>query len=452
MRRFWPFARRRSRPPASRDARLLNFLSQPLLVEEHGAPDFFSRLPWIAGLFLAGCVGLASVTEVPETAIVQGHVVPAGSVQIIQHLEGGIVAEVDVTEGELVQPDQTLIRLAPAEAASQLNETRALEASLALQAERLRAFTLDRAPDFSGFEDFPNLVADQRSILESQRQGRETQRQVLQARIRQREAQIAAFAKQRKHLEDQVAIVKQLVDMRASLVKQGLVSRISYLDTLRTQSQAREELVGVLGQIAKAQEDLDEAQDSLFELDARLRNDAQTELGRVSAELARVREQLGKVSDRVNRLEVRSPVRGLVKGLLRNAAGGVIRPGEPIMEIVPVDENLVAEVKIVPRDVGHLKVGQRVRIKPTAYDTAMLGSIDGKLDHVSATTFVDDKGQAYYKAKIALEHPYVGNDPARHPILPGMEVTGDIITGQRTLLHYLLKPIYRAFEGGFHER
>lgn len=452
MRRPWPLRKRRDRPPASRDARLLNFLSQPLLVEEHGAPDFFARLPWIAGLFLAGCVLLAAFTDVPQTAVVQGQVAPAGSVQIVQHLEGGIIAAVEVTEGELVAADQILIRLSPAEAASLLNETRSLEAALALQVERLRAFTLDREPDFAGYEGYASLIADQRNILESQRQGRETQRQVLQARIRQRQAQLASLAKQRKHLEDQVQIVKQLVEMRAGLVKQGLVSRISYLDTLRTQSQAREELVGVLGQSAKAQEDLDEAQDTLFELDARLRNEAQTELGKASAELARVREQLSKLNDRVSRLEIRAPARGLVKGLLRNAAGGVIRPGEPLMEIVPVDDTLVAEVKIVPRDIGHLEIGQRVRIKPTAYDTTMLGGIDGRLDHISATTFVDDKGQAFYKARISLDRAYVGDDPGRHPILPGMEVTGDIITGERTLLRYLLKPIYRAFEGGFHER
>jgi HlyD family secretion protein/adhesin transport system membrane fusion protein len=452
MRRLWPFTTPRNRPPASRDARLLNFLSQPLLVEEHGAPDFFRHLPWITGLFLGGCVALAAMTEVPETAMVLGQVVPAGSVQLVQHLEGGIIVSVEVTEGELVEADQTLIRLSPAEAASQLNETRSLEASLALQAERLQAFALDREPDFTGFEAYAHLIADQRTILETQRQGRETQRQVLQSRIRQRQAQLTALSKQRKHLDDQVAIVKQLVEMRANLVKQGLVSRISYLDTLRTYSQAREDLVGVLGQISKAQEDLDEAQDSLFELDARLRNEAQTERGKVASELARVREQLGKLNDRVSRLEVRSPARGLVKGLLRNGAGAVIRPGEPILEIVPVDDTLIAEVRIMPRDVGHLQIGQRVRVKPTAYDTAMLGSIDGRLDHVSATTFVDDRGQAFYKAKIALDRAYAGSDPAHHPILPGMEVTGDIITGRRTLLRYLLKPIYRAFEDAFHER
>ncbi len=437
---------------SSRDARLAKFLSKPLLVEEHSAPRTITSLPWLSTLFIVGCVTLASVTQVSETAVVHGQVAPAGSVQIVQHLEGGIVAEIMVEDGELASAGQPLLRLDAAQAEAERNETRALEASLVLQRERLRAFILDQDPDFTLGNAYPELVADQQNVLTMQRQARNSQQEVLQARIRQRQARLASLENQRQQQEEQVAISSQLVDLRSKLVQKGLVSKVVFLQTLQGHSSARGDLVTIHGQITETQEDLAETEDSLMELGARLRIEAQTELVQKSAELARVRETTRKLDDRVDRLVIRAPTAGIVKGLTKRTIGAVVRPSEEVMQIVPVDDALVAEVRISPRDIGHIKIGQEARVAFTTYDTSTLGVVEGRLDRISASTFVDEQGTVYYKGTIAFDKAYVGGDPGRHHFLPGMQVEGDIVTGQRTLLRYLLKPIYRALESAFHER
>ena len=224
---------------SARDARLAKFLSKPLLVEEHGAPRTVAALPWLIGLFVVGCVTLAGVTHVSETAVVQGQVVPAGSVQIIQHLEGGIVAEIKVEDGELVTAGQPLLLLDAAAAEAERDETRALEASLVLQVERLRAFILDDDPDFALAKSYPKLIVDQQDILTMQRQARDSQQEVLQARIRQRQAQLASLESQRQEQKEQVSITGELVNLRGQLAKKGLVSRVVYLETLQANATAR---------------------------------------------------------------------------------------------------------------------------------------------------------------------------------------------------------------------
>ncbi len=441
-----------TRAISTRDARVAKFLSKPLLVEEHSAPRTVSCLPWLISAFVVGCVSLAGFTQVSETAVVQGQVVPAGSVHVVQHLEGGIVAEIMVEDGEVVSAGQALLRLDVRAAESERNETRALEASLILQAERLRAFILDRDPDFTLDNAYPELVADQQDILRMQRQARDSQQEILQSRIRQRQAQLASLENQRKQQEEQVTITDELVEMRSKLVAKGLVSRVVFLETLQGHSSTRGDLVAILGQMTKTQEDLAEAEDNLMELGTRLRTEAQTELGNVSAELARVRETTSELDDRVDRLVIRAPIRGIVKGLAKETVGVVVRPGELVMEIVPVDDALVAEVQISPRDIGHIEIGQEARVEFTTYDASALGTVKGHLDRISASTFIDDRGSVFYKGTIAFDKAYVGGDPARHHFLPGMQVEGDIVTGQRTLLRYLLKPIYRALDSAFHER
>jgi HlyD family secretion protein/adhesin transport system membrane fusion protein len=240
--------------------------------------------------------------------------------------------------------------------------------------------------------------------------------------------------------------------MRKQLLDKGLVSRVTYLETERALSQARGDLTGVQGKIAEARGALGEARNSLLELDAKLRNEALGEMGLVTAELAQVREKLARLEDRVARLEVTAPVRGIVKGLRIKTIGGVVRPGETLMELVPLGDALVAEVKIMPRDIGHVAIGQPAKVKISTYDSARFGGLDGTLKQISASTFQEDRGEAYYKGVIELSQDHVGSDPEANPILPGMVVDADIVTGNRSLFRYFLKPIFRGLDSSFHER
>lgn len=434
------------------DRRLIKLLSQPTILEECGPPRLLAHMTQAISLLIVGLIAWAAVAEIRETAMAQGQVIPAGSVLKVQHLEGGIVADILVEDGDIVDRGQLLIRIESASAQSELEQLRAREVSLALRAERLRAFVIGRAPDFAMGGAHPELAADQQAILDMQSEARASQRRVLEARIDQKQAQAAALIGQRRSLERQVAILEEQLAMRSELLKKGLVSRVVYLETERTLSRTRGELASLEGEAAKTIAAIREAQDSLEEMDLGLRNDALKEMGEVSGELAQVREQLAKLEDRVTRLAVIAPARGIVKGLIAKTVGGVIPPGETVMEIVPFDETLVAEVRISPRDVGHLRVGQEADVKVSTYDVARFGSVEGRLQQVSATTFIDEQGDPYYRGVVALASDHVGRDPEANRILPGMVVDVAINTGSKSVMQYLLKPVYLGFNGAFSER
>ncbi len=434
------------------DRQLIKLLSQPTILEEFGPPRLLIHLMQAVSVLIVGLIVWAAFAEIRETALAQGQVIPAGSVLQVQHLEGGIVSEILVEDGDIVDRGQPLIRLESASAHAELEQLRAREAGLALRAERLRAFVTGREADFAIGDAHPELAADQQAILAMQSEARASQRRVLEARIEQKQAQAASLIGQRKSLERQVAILEEELAMRDALLKKGLVSRVVYLETERTLNRTRGELASMEGEAAKTIAAIREAQDSLEETDLGLRNDALKEMGEVTSELAQVREQLGKLRDRVARLSVVAPARGIVKGLIAKTVGGVIPPGETVMEIVPFDETLVAEVRISPRDIGHLRVGQEAKVKVSTYDVARFGSVEGHVQQLSATTFMDEQGDPYYRGVIALASDHVGKNPEANMILPGMVVDVAINTGSKSVMQYLLKPVYRGLDGAFSER
>jgi len=434
------------------DRRLVKLLSQPLILEEAGPPRLLVQMTQALSLLIVGLIAWAAVAEIRESALARGQVIPAGSVLQVQHLEGGIVADILIEDGDIVEPGQTLIRLESASAQAELEQLRAREVSLALRAERLRAFVVGRAPDFAMSGAHPELAADQQAILDMQSEARASQRRVLEARIAQQQAHAASLVGQRKSLERQVAILEEQLEMRGTLLKKGLVSRVVYLETERTLNRTRGELASVVGEAEKSIAAIREARDSLEETDLGLRNDALKEMGEVTGELAQVREQLAKLEDRVRRLAIVAPARGIVKGLVAKTVGGVVPPGETVMEIVPFDETMVAEVRISPRDIGHLRVGQEADVKVSTYDVSRFGSVAGTLRQISASTFEDEQGDPYYRAIVALADDHVGDDPEANLILPGMVVDVAINTGSKSVMQYLLKPVYRGFHGAFSER
>jgi len=440
------------RPASPRNRRLVKFLSQPLILEEAGPPRALLQLTIIASLMVGGFIAWAAVTDIRETALAQGQVMPAGSVHVVQHLEGGIIAEIHVDEGQVVEVGEPLFRLEEAAALAELDQLRVREAALSLQAERLRAFVLGHEPDFSRSPSYDNMVSDQRVILEMQMNARDSQRAVLLSRVEQRKTEIVSLAEQRKSLEAQIAIIREQLEIRRGLLEKGLMSRIQFLETEHALSQALGDLSTLDGDAARAKEALAEAQNSLMEMEASLGNEALGEMGDVSAELAQVREQLVKLEDRVDRLVIAAPSRGIVKGLITHTIGAVIAPGDVLLEIVPFEDEMVAEVQIHPRDVGHLRVGQEAQVKVTTYDASKHGMVTGTLRRISASTFQDQDGQPFFKATITLDTNFVGHDPAQNPVLPGMQVDANIRTGSKSLLRYLLKPVYRSLDVAFRER
>ncbi len=436
-----------------RGDRQTRFLAQSVILEEAGSSGLIRWAMIAIGLVICAFIIWAQITNVDEVAITSGEIVPTGQVQAIQHLEGGIIQEILVDEGEIVDSEQVLIRLDPAGAATELNQMKARQAALDLQAERFRAVGTSREPDFSFVSDeYKDLIEDQYSIYNSQLDASEKRREVIIAQIEQKKQELALFDEREETLSNNADILLEELELREDLYKKGLTSKIVYLDIKRQVNEVRGELANLIVDRRRTAEALAESRNKLRELDTNEKEQALTQMGVVTNELAQVNSSLSKLYDRVRRLDITSPIHGIVKGLKVHTNGGVIPAGAIILEIVPLDEELIIETRITTRDVGHVKIGHPVTIKVTTYDSARYGGISGELREISATTFLDEQGDPYYKGIITLDRDYVGNDPERNKVLPGMTVQADIKTGRKTLLDYLLKPIVSSVKTGFRER
>jgi HlyD family secretion protein/adhesin transport system membrane fusion protein len=428
-------------------------LAQAIVLEESGTNPLVRFTMLVACLASLAFLLWAGLTQVNEVAMAEGQIVPTGSIQQVQHLEGGIVQEVLAKDGTLVEAGQPIIKLNPAQALADLEQSRAREAALLLRAERLRAFAEERQPDMSfigpGYE---RLVADNMSIYKTQAQARDTSRAVLMSQIDQKRSDLKMIEAQQKTLQEQIHSLGEELHMREELLSKGLVSRIVFLDNKREHSRVQGELARIVAQAVTARESLAEAENRLVDAQSTLYKQTMDDLGSVIGELAQVQESLGRLEDRVQRVVVTAPTRGVVKGLAVKNPGAVIQPGGMVCEIVPEDGMLKAEGKVQPRDVGHLHVGQPVKVKITTYDYARYGYIPGTLEYISASSFVDEKGEAYFKVGVALERNWVGREPGKYLASPGMTVQSEIITGDKTLLQYLLKPIFSSLQQAFHER
>lgn len=206
------------------------------------------------------------------------------------------------------------------------------------------------------------------------------------------------------------------------------------------------------GQLKKALKAINEVRSALFGFDADVQKKLANERAQASSELAELKKTIAKHTDRVSRLLVRAPIRGIVQELVPKAVGQVIKPGDLIAKIVPLDQELIAEVQIAPDDIGHVKAGDKVELKISTFDPARYGRIKGRLKKVSATTFKTERGEPYYKGTITIENGFVGADRQKNIIMPGMVVSAEIVTGAKSLIRYLLKPVYRSLDVAFSER
>ena len=435
------------------ETRQMRHLSQSAILEEVGPPRLVRVILMLLSLTVFGFIGWAAVTELEETTKASGEVVPSGSVLSVQHLEGGIIEKIFVRDGDIVQAGEPLVRLNPTSAKAQHEETEARAVSLELRLERLLAFAEGRAPDFSSAPPrFAALISGERGILRQQIDALDQEASVLEAQARQRESELGVLDIQITKMTERVKILGTQREMRERLAEKGLVSKLVYLQTLEQYQTAVGELAEIRGKIRSARNAIEEAGSKMAQLQSQRRNEALEESGRVADDLASVRETSRRLSDRVARLDIVAPVQGIVKGLATNTVGGVIPPGGLVTEIVPMDKELVVEARISPVDIGHITIGHKANVKVTTFDFARFGAIEGTVTKISASTFKDRENEVYYKAEIKLKEAYVGDQSGKNRILPGMVTEIDINTGQRTVLRYLLRPVFQSLDVAFSER
>ncbi len=424
----------------------LRLLGLTAVLEEATTPYLIRTSTLIVSLAFISFLVWTGFAKIKEVARTTGEIVPSGHVQVIQHLEGGIVEEILVQEDELVEKGQVLLRIRGEAIKADLNRLITHQKFTTQRKERLMAFL-----DDTGGQHASSQQQDH-SVLSGMLTAQQHEKEVLKEQITQKNEQIRLLKQEKKTTQKNLAIAEQSFRTQKELYEERLVPQTNYLNALKEITAQKGELASMDIQIRQAEYSVKEFEWRLQSQTSKTRDDILQQLDLVQNELSENLELIGKLQTQIERLELRSPTRGLVKGLEIHTIGGVIPPGQPLMEIVPLNEELLAEVKISPADIGHIKKGAQVTVKVTTFDFSRYGSIQGTIAALSATTFTSEQGTPYYKGIIKLEKHYVGNNPKMNKVLPGMIVNGDVITGEKSLLAYLLKPIHRSLNSAFIER
>lgn len=408
----------------------------------------------------------ASLTKIDEAAVTYGQIVPATNIGSVQHLEGGIISKILVENLDGVEAGQNLLIMDPTKAQSELEVMQSREISLLLDIERLKSYILNKEPDprvwgeviiqskynnINDMSQIDRMLEEELSFINIQRKTLKDQGAVLQAGIQKKEEELTQVKEQQKNVQENTKLLLQEKQMYDSFGEHGPVPQRDYLEVQREINKSRGDLTRLLSQEQQFGDALLEAKSKLNELRSRTYREAMEKIDTKRSELEQVRHSIEKLQDQVRRLHVTAPIAGTIQGLKLNI-GGVVQPGELIMSVVPKNVKLLVQTRIQPRDVGHIKIGDGVKIKINSYDYSRYGSIDGILIGVSATTFLDNNNNPYYEGSISLDQEYIEFQDYKLPIISGMTVQADIITDEKSLLAYLLKPIHVLATTSFQER
>jgi adhesin transport system membrane fusion protein len=453
-----PTTRKSGGAPAARRVPL----GQSLTIAAEARPVIAGLIGKRKGIVLARIIMLFVVTfilwanfaRLNEVASAPGEVVPQGNVKVIQHLEGGIVRGIHVKEGDTVKPGTALVSLDlgagglnPAELRAQLDAMLLKRARLSAEAEGTK-LKLDPA------------IAKRRAdvALSERRAHRARLRELasgfgsLREQVVQRARAVRELAAKRNAAANDLKLARRAFAMSQSLVSQGLTSKLEHLERLRLVRRLEGELAVLDESVPKAEAALQEARGKLAEIKIRFQRDASEQLAQLEGEIARTQALYARATDQARRTEIKSPIGGIVKNLRYHTIGGVVRPGEPIMEIVPTDDSLVIEARLSPTDRGYVKVGQRALVKISTYEYIRYGGLEGSVSQIAADANDARTGNPYFRVIIKTKRAYLDEGGVKLPITPGMQATVDIKTSDRTVMHYLLKPVLKLKSEAFRER
>ncbi len=394
----------------------------------------------------------AAIAQLDEVTRGDGKVIPSRQLQVLQSIDGGLVSEILVKEGDVVQANQLLIKIDETRFASSVNENRAQYLSLLAKAARLKAMSEGKAfvPPAEVMKESPEVVAQEMQYYEAKRSEMAAAISIARQQLSQRQQELNEAQARRTQASQGYDLTSKELTVTRPLINSGAVSEVELLRLERDVSRYRGERDQASAQITRVQAAINEAQRKIEEVELTFRNDAGKELSEITGKLNGLAEGSVGLSDRVKQSSIRSPVKGTVKRLLVNTVGGVVQPGKDMIEIVPLDEALLLEARVMPRDIAFLRPGQPAMVKFTAYDFSVYGGLEGTLEHIGADTVTDEKGNAFYIVRVRTNKPGFGD--ANLPIIPGMVAEVDILTGKKSVLAYLLKPVLRAKSVAMTER
>ena len=412
----------------------------------------------IVGFFAIALVW-AWLAQVDEIARAEGKVITSSQTQYVQNLEGGIIEKILVQEGDLVKKDQVLFQLDRVRFASAYREGQQGELGLRAKVARLTAEVQGAAVRMPAevLKDAPALADNEVAVHRARLADLAGRNAILREQLAQRTQEVVELQSRRDRTQEQLEILKREIAITGPMAKLGAVSEVELLRLERESTRIRTDLDAATLAIPRAQSAIEEARRKMQDNESQFRGQAAGELSAARNELARVAEAVPGLEDKMVRTLVRSPVNGVVKTIANKTLGGVVQPGTPMAEIVAVEDSLLVEARIRPQDIAFVSVGQKATVKLAAYDYSIYGGVEGKLVHLSADSIQPQSqtGQAvepYYVAHVRTLKPGMEYGGRTLPVIPGMTGQVDVLTGRRSVLYYLLKPINKTIERSLTER
>ena len=448
------FSKKKSEKIGDDELEFASSLSSAVLEKPSRTPRYILYFVFIGFAWL---LGWASFAEVDERVRGEGRVVPSSKLKQIQNLEGGIVKEILVHEGDMVKKGQELIKIDNIKSKGSLGEKKAKYFTLVARAVRLKAESNNKKFDSSSIKDLvpSEYIESEYSLYQSDLSKIESKVRVLEDQIRQKKNELVEAKSKARFANESVKLIQEEVDMKAPLVKRGIESRPEFLKLRRELGDKKNEYQSAKLSIPRINSEIRELRSKITSVRVDFRNDSRESLSETLGEISQVKELKNTLEDEVSRTKVISPVDGIVKKIEVTTIGQVIKSGDSMMEIVPVDDKLLIEVKVKPRDIAFLYPTQKASVKVTAYDFSIYGGLKGEVVSIGADSIIEktNKGEeSYFLVTIKTDKNYVEKNGKKGLIMPGMVVSVDILTGKKTIMSYLIKPIIKAKQNALKER
>ena len=409
------------------------------------------KIARVAVFVIVALIVWAAFARVDEVTRGDGRVVPSRQLQVLQSLDGGVVEQILVHEGDKVEAGQVLLTIDPTRASSTLADSEAQGFALEARAARLRALAQGTSflPPVPANDQERALLEGEKRLYDSRVTELQTQVSIVHQQLSQHEQELAEVQAKRATAQHALELSTQELNQTRPLLATGAVSEVDILRLERDVSKNKGDVDQSSAQIGRAQAAIQESNRKIQETELAFRNEAGRDLAEAAGKLNALNRGALGLADKVQKAQVKSPVRGRVQRLLANTIGGVVQPGKDIVEIVPLDDSLVLDARVQPRDIAFIHPGQKANVKFTAYDFSIYGGLDADVENISPDTVIDEKGNAYYLVRVRT---HLSSFDEKLPIIPGMTAEVDILTGQKTVLSYLLKPVLKVKSYALRER
>ncbi len=416
------------------------------MIEERGWN--YKIVAWPIMLFVALFITWTIFTEVDEVVKGSGKVIPSSQSKILQNLEGGIVEDIFVQEGQKVQKGMPIYRLKNANSQADSKQKEIALHALMAQSQRLKS-QINFAEIAFSKEISPDVAESEKEIFKEEMQNYQDEIGGLKDKLSQAKLEKKQKVNRQANLQSELKIASENLSILAKLMKKGAASKTQYLTELAKKQSLITQITDIKNSIPIMHKKISESENKIKSFKSETKSKWLKKLSEVETKIKKLTEDARADIDREERKTIVSPVNGIVKKLYFHTIGGIIKSGDRIAEITPIDDNLVIEAKIKTNDRGQVLVGQKVSIAITAYNYAKFGLLEGKLLSISPDSFVDKEGGNYYQVKVqALKHQFSKDKP----ILPGMVANINILTGKKTIFEYILKPLKDISMNALHEK